>query len=596
MQISSWIVILKTYNWLLLILACQCRPNLILANRFQSHRTRLLDTEQIYKERPKPVYNPNGGNNYDLNRRQYQESSDHPNIHQYNSGKLYPDSSNIHSISTSDHNRDHHHQQQQQPHQQQQQQQQKFFTILHNNKNELEDNDDDYLDEIGHGCMAPDQRYGTCYDASICAERGGIPMGRCGGSKNGHVCCLFEITCSQTIRERHVYFRNPNFPYSYDGQRICRAKIQKIDTTNSVCQLKLSFNQFDIAKPIEGNCTQDSFLISGQNENNIIPRICGHNTGQHYYIGVDESGMVTLHMVFRGDYPRKFDIHIEQIDCGSRKTAPAHCLQYYEGTQGTIKSFNYDTDELTNRNDLSNVLNEGYPNNVDYMICIRKETGFCSISYEFMSDQSGAVFPFSVGLSTNQFSKRIGLHQTDDYGQWTTTGKMYSTVQTTQCDDDYLIVSGTKVCTKIVDSNDEHLNDSTKENIEPTEPSSLSPSLEDLITPGNISENRPYRKNGHENRNGDLLEHLGSDLSGEVEELRRHHRQVELFKDVLTRRYRWMMSSPMILRKDSLKRLHQNYLMTTDFTPGPFQLRFVSNSVNNAKGFYLAYRQNPCKM
>ncbi|OTF73225.1 hypothetical protein BLA29_007990, partial [Euroglyphus maynei] len=255
-------------------------------------------------------------------------------------------------------------------------------------------------------------------------------------------------------------------------------------------------------------------------------------------------------MVFRGDYP-----------------PPSHCLQYYEGTQGTIKSFNYDSDELTNRNDISNVLNEGYPNNVDYMICIRKETGFCSISYEFMSDPSGAVFPFSVGLSSNQFSKRIGLHQADDYGQWP-TGKMYSTVQTTQCDDDYLIVSGTKVCTKIIDSIDDHSNDSAKENIEPTEPSSV----EDLITPGNISENRPYRKNG--NRNGDLLEHLGTDLSGEVEELRRHHRQVELFKDVLTRRYRWMMSSPMILRKDSFKRLHQNYLMTTDFTPGPFQLRF----------------------
>ncbi|KAH7641544.1 uncharacterized protein LOC124493204 [Dermatophagoides farinae] len=589
MQVSSWIMILKAYNWLLLILACQCRPNLILANRFASHRTRLLDTEQIYKDRPKPVYNPNG-NGFDVNRRSFQESSDiHP--YQHNVGKLFPDNSNVHlssapssssssSSSVSD-NREHHHQQ-------------KFFTILNNNKNEIED-DDDYMDEIGHGCMAPDQRQGTCYEASICAERGGIPMGRCGGSKNGHVCCLFEVTCSQTIRERHVYFRNPNFPYSYDGQRICRAKIQKLDSSNTVCQLKLTFDQFDIAKPIEGNCTQDSFLISGQNENNIVPRICGHNNGQHYYIGVDESGMVTLHMVFRGDYPRKFDIHIEQIDCGSRKSAPAHCLQYYEGTQGTIKSFNYDSDELANRNDLSNVLNEGYPNNVDYMICIRKETGFCSISYEFMSDPSGAVFPFSVGLSSNQFSKRIGLHQTDDYGRWT-TGKMYSTVQTTQCDDDYLIVSGTKVCTKIVDSLDDQSNNSAKENIEPTEPSSSLSSLEDLITPGNISENRPNRKNGHDNRNGDLLEHLGSDLSGEVEELRRHHRQVELFKDVLTRRYRWMMSSPMILRKDSLKRLHQNYLMTTDSTPGPFQLRFVSNSVNNAKGFYLAYRQNPCKM
>ena len=44
MQVSSWIMILKAYNWLLLILACQCRPNLILANRFASHRTRLLDT------------------------------------------------------------------------------------------------------------------------------------------------------------------------------------------------------------------------------------------------------------------------------------------------------------------------------------------------------------------------------------------------------------------------------------------------------------------------------------------------------------------------------------------------------------------------
>lgn len=37
------------------------------------------------------------------------------------------------------------------------------------------------------------------------------------------------------------------------------------------------------------------------------------------YIGIDESGMITLHMVFRGSYQRKFDIHIEQLDCGSKK-------------------------------------------------------------------------------------------------------------------------------------------------------------------------------------------------------------------------------------------------------------------------------------
>lgn len=146
-----------------------------------------------------------------------------------------------------------------------------------NNHNEIEDEYRNYSDDI---CNTPDSRFGTCYDASICAERGGTPMGRCTGGK-GHVCCLFETTCGQMIRERHVYFRNPNYPFSYDVQRICRAKIHKIDSNGAICQLKLIFQHFDIAKPIEGNCTQDSFLISGQNENNIVPRICGHNTGQH---------------------------------------------------------------------------------------------------------------------------------------------------------------------------------------------------------------------------------------------------------------------------------------------------------------------------
>lgn len=131
-------------------------------------------------------------------------------------------------------------------------------------------------------CTAPDDRKGTCYDASECLQRGGTPMGKCdtfNAKSNGAVCCLFEITCGETAAERFVYFRNPGFPEAYNRARMCRTKIAKID--RNICQFRLDFRTFNLANPVEGNCSQDIFTISGQNENHIVPKICGLNTGQH---------------------------------------------------------------------------------------------------------------------------------------------------------------------------------------------------------------------------------------------------------------------------------------------------------------------------
>ncbi|UXI16576.1 homeobox protein Nkx-2.2 [Sarcoptes scabiei] len=586
MNISILWQTMNAYNWIFLILVCHCRPDLIIAQRL-THRTRLLDSENVYKERPKVSFT-------DIDPIQ--------DLGLENNGRLLPADiihiNDLRSLSNGDSTSS--------------SMTQKHRRYFADKSLEIDPSDS----EDRNVCIAPDSRTGTCYDASTCVERGGIPMGRCNQNtkieSKGNVCCLFETTCGQTTKERHVYFRNPNFPQPFDGQRICRIKINKIDSAAGICQLRLGFDQFDIAKPIEGNCTQDSFLISGQNENNIVPRICGFNTGQHYYIGIDESGMITLHMVFRGSYQRKFDIHIEQLDCGSKKLAPSHCLQYYEGTQGTIKSFNYDNDEQEamqsnlNRQDSINSITEGYPNNVDYMICIRKETGFCSISYEFMSDFSGAVLPFSVGLSPNQFFKRNGFASPNSNEN--SPFKTYSTVPSNQCDDDYLIVSGMKVCTRIIDTTivDDVGNDKENTIVNVNRPTEFP---EVLITPGNITENR----------NNELIDEFNH----------RNRRQAELFQDSLSKRYRWMMNGGAFgsgfnknspnsngagngnlqnnyrnlhhqqLQQQSQQKLavhHQNYLMATDSTPGPFQLRFVSNSINNAKGFYLSYRQNPCKM
>lgn len=138
-------------------------------------------------------------------------------------------------------------------------------------------------------CTAPDGRYGTCYDASECVNRGGMPMGRC--SSNGYgsngavaksagsVCCLFEATCGETVAERFVYFRNPGYPEPYDKSRMCRTKIGKIN--KDICQFRVDLLKFDLARPLEGNCSSDIFVVSGQNENHIMPKICGLNSGQH---------------------------------------------------------------------------------------------------------------------------------------------------------------------------------------------------------------------------------------------------------------------------------------------------------------------------
>lgn len=49
----------------------------------------------------------------------------------------------------------------------------------------------------------------------------------------------------------------------------------------NVCLYRVDMLSLDIAPPNKGNCSQDIFVVSGQNENSVAPKICGMNTGQH---------------------------------------------------------------------------------------------------------------------------------------------------------------------------------------------------------------------------------------------------------------------------------------------------------------------------
>lgn len=303
--------------------------------------------------------------------------------------------------------------------------------------------------------------------------------------------------------------------------------------------------------------------------------------------------------MLRGQFNRKWNIHIEQLACESRDLAPPHCLQYYEGTQGTIKSFNYDSHEGRDSSSTA----EGYPNNIDYIVCIRKETGFCSIAYEFMSDSSGGLWPFSVGPTPSGTNGGLMMGEPD-------TGREGHEMRSmNNCDDDYLVVGGMRLCSRIVNfsEHDEVADEQhDRTTVLPNSGSTLTPSDEIDISNNTNGLSREAA--------GEIFESSGASQPLEMERdetLRRAHRRANqhsrlYYDEPVTKaaggqgrrmaNLRGNRVAPATRSTENGRGNHQHHLMAIDSTPGPFLLRFVANGVKNAKGFYLSFRQNPCKV
>lgn len=88
-----------------------------------------------------------------------------------------------------------------------------------------------------------------------------------------------DVQCGGATSEMISYFQSPNFPEPYEQEGTCKMRIAK--NSDAICQMRLDFLDFDLARPSEGNCSQDMLVVTGQNENNLIPKICGLNSGQH---------------------------------------------------------------------------------------------------------------------------------------------------------------------------------------------------------------------------------------------------------------------------------------------------------------------------
>ena len=116
------------------------------------------------------------------------------------------------------------------------------------------------------------------------------------------------------------------------------------------------YSDTQLLQPIEGDCEQQYLSIQGSIWPIGVPKICGHNDGQHFYVEIDKSAKipngglgvefaVTTKLQGSTDstQPYKWGLWITQIKCdGSRPLeAPKGCFQYFTQSSGYFMSFNY---------------------------------------------------------------------------------------------------------------------------------------------------------------------------------------------------------------------------------------------------------------
>ncbi|KAG8201157.1 hypothetical protein JTE90_028817 [Oedothorax gibbosus] len=245
-------------------------------------------------------------------------------------------------------------------------------------------------------CQSSSGLVGSCISAQDCIKRGGRGVETCAWGLG--VCCVHMSSCDSTSNANVTYFTSPGYPNTWSSTSgVCTFTI-KPKLFSSICQLRLDFEDFYITGPKAGICSTDILTVTGQDLNNIVPVICGTNTGQHMYVQVGSSTgpfRITV-TTSRESEERKWRIRVTQIPCGSGALAPAHCLQYLTGAVGRFQSFNFGNIKSPEENT--------YFLNMNYAICIRKEASMCGATFTADSDFNVSALQSTLNCSSDYLS------------------------------------------------------------------------------------------------------------------------------------------------------------------------------------------------
>ncbi|XP_023319522.1 uncharacterized protein LOC111694750 isoform X2 [Eurytemora carolleeae] len=250
-------------------------------------------------------------------------------------------------------------------------------------------------------CQAVSGLNGICFTSSECEKKGGRASGDC--AMGFGVCCIVEKSCGSQINQNLTYF---NFNSSISDS-FCKITICPLDS--NVCRLRLDFEDFTLAGPLEdtaadvadtavktlhsiiGECIEDTFIVKAA-EGPSPPAICGTNTGQHMYTSL-RGGCATISVnLGESTIERNLVVRTTQIPCTSEPLSD--CLQYFTGTSGNIKSFN-------------NGGTGTHLTNQKYTACIRRERGYCSICW------SSTSFQMSLQTADNGDTGNKGMSEYD---------------------------------------------------------------------------------------------------------------------------------------------------------------------------------------
>ncbi|XP_017796198.1 PREDICTED: uncharacterized protein LOC108577530 [Habropoda laboriosa] len=233
-------------------------------------------------------------------------------------------------------------------------------------------------------CLSRDKRrQGVCMNTYECRIQRGKSHGRC--ALGFGVCCIFTASCEKEVQNNLTYVISPGFPNLIDWPMNCSVVVRKID--RQVSQLRIDFVHFNIGQPNSRTGVCDDDIMEIRNGRSVF-QMCGWNSGQHLYIDLDEDDE-PLTLDFRlpsGLQSRMWEMRIVQLDFEQR--APTGCLQYYQGFNGTLKTFNF----LSNGRFLADQ---------DYLLCIRQERGMCGIAYVPCSPDSFRIGPPRMQILNN---------------------------------------------------------------------------------------------------------------------------------------------------------------------------------------------------
>jgi hypothetical protein len=190
-------------------------------------------------------------------------------------------------------------------------------------------------------------------------------------------------TCGSSTNINNTYFTNSGYPLTFAGGSRCNIAVTRSGT--DVCQLRVDFLDMELAQPSgDGVCITDFFTITGGAS--PVPRICGHNTGQHVYVDFNGNNPVTITVATLGSvtFSRRWHLHLQMIGCDSTSRAPFGCLQYWTESSATISSFNYASAGAGTSNSIG-VQGSRQIASLAYGACVQPTAGTCSITWSRVS-------------------------------------------------------------------------------------------------------------------------------------------------------------------------------------------------------------------